>query len=63
MFSTGGRLLLYVGGGTTAVSLGELDPPGSPFALDSDPFFTIGGALTGLFIVSDIDRPCHVTSL
>ena len=51
MFITGGGLLLYVVGGTIAILLGKFDPSYTHLALDSDPFVTIGGALTGLFIV------------
>ena len=51
MIVTGGWLLLYVVIGTTAISLGKFEPAYTHLALDSDSFFTIGGALTGFFIV------------
>jgi hypothetical protein len=43
--------LLYIIVGVTAGFFGMLNPPYPFLSLEADPFFVIGGAVTGLFIV------------
>lgn len=43
--------LLYIVIGLTAGFLGVLNPPYPFLSLESDPFFVIGGGVTGLFLV------------
>lgn len=47
----GSWFLLYIGIGVTADFLGWLNPPYPFLSLDADPFFVIGGAVIGLFLL------------
>jgi hypothetical protein len=47
----GSWFLLYIGFGITADFLGWLNPPYPFLSIDADPFFVIGSAVIGLFIV------------
>jgi len=47
----GSWYLVYIVMGVTADGFGWLDPPYPPLSLESDPFFVIGGAVIGLFLL------------
>jgi hypothetical protein len=51
MFFFASWFLLYIVIGLTAGFFGSLNPPYPFLSLEADPFFVIGGAVTGLFIV------------
>lgn len=47
----GSGFLLYIVVGFTADTLGWVDPPYPFLSLEADPFFVIGGAVIGVFVV------------
>lgn len=47
----GSWYLVYIVMGVTADGFGWLDSPYPPLSLESDPFFVIGGAVIGLFLL------------
>jgi hypothetical protein len=51
MIFVGGLFVLYSVIGPAVEMFGWFDPPYPPLSLESDPFFVIGGAIVGLFVV------------
>jgi hypothetical protein len=51
MVFVGSWFILYIVMGLTVETLGWFNPPYPPLSLESDPFFIVGGAIVGLFVV------------